>query len=167
MDLIILGNRDSNRGVTKGTLKKIESSSRKWNEFTADHNLDVFLRHQDSSSKIEIFSAFAYSLRHNYAGKTARDELRGTTVRAEINSISASFRSMGFPDPIRNDDQKLHQHLERQLRFYENADSPESREAPLPYQLFLHILLDDTGTSIDEAKKASHHWCLLSWGTFM
>ncbi len=75
MDLILLGDRDSSRGVTQESLKKIESSSRKWNVFTTSHNLDIFLRDQDSSSKIEIFSAFAYSLRHNYAGKTTRNEL--------------------------------------------------------------------------------------------
>ena len=110
----------------------------KWESFTTDAGLDLFLRGCDEQKKVQIFSAFAYRIRHNYAGKTARHELRGDTVQATVFSISATFRTHGHPDPIRFDG-KLHQTLRRQFRGYKALDPLPTQQAPCPRSVFVHI----------------------------
>ena len=84
----------------------------------------------------EIFSSFAQKLRHNYAGRKAQDELRGSSVRTEINAISASFRDVGLADPIRHASGELVKLLKDQIDGYEDADPPPIQQSPAPIQVF-------------------------------
>ena len=139
MDSILLARGDQADGITKGTVQKAASSSRKWNEFTTQGHLDTFLRDQSESRVTEIFAAFAHRLRHNYAGKKAQDELRGSSIRAELNSVSASFKSLGYQDPIRDHLGKVHRCIRRQLKGYTKKDPPPTQQSPLPISIFTNI----------------------------
>ena len=136
LDSILLGKIDSDRGTTQGTKDKASSSSRKWNEYTTEGKLDPFLRDFPKSMQAEIFSSFAQKLRHNYAGRKAQDGLRGSSVRTEINAISASFRDVGLADPIRHASGELVKLLKDQIEGYEDADPPPIQQSPAPIQVF-------------------------------
>ncbi len=141
MDLIVLTHGDQDRGVTKGTHEKTATSSKKWKEFTTAHNLDLHLRGKDQQERIDIFGAYAYAYtrRHPQNGKGNGDVPRGRTIRAEINAISATFRSLGFQDPIRDTQGNIYIKLNRQLKGYEATDPPPQRQSPLPLKVFKEV----------------------------
>ena len=149
MDSIHNGKRDSRKGVTKGTTDKITGSFAKWTEFATEAGLDIFLRDCELPSE-QIFSGFAHQLRHNFAGKTSRFQLRGCTVRQDINNVSATFRENGHDDPVRTKMGKLYTSLNRQLNGYIADDSPPRQQCPLPISIF-HPIVDDAHTSLDIA----------------
>ena len=74
LDGLYHGRRDLQNGVTKGTTDKINSSFKKWKKFTAEAGFDLFLRGCDFPKR-QVFSCFAYKIRHNYAGKTSDTEI--------------------------------------------------------------------------------------------
>ena len=69
--------------------------------------IDTYLRNFDEFQKFEVFtSGFAYRIRrHNFAGTTSRDELRGSTIRTNhVFKVSQAFQQNGYEDPIRTRD---------------------------------------------------------------
>ena len=139
LDSIRFGNRDSTHGVTKGRKDDVEKSFAKWVQFTAECEIDTFLCTSSFSDKVNIFSGFAYRLRHNFAGHTTRDELRGLSIRREVFNVSEAFQSYGHPDPIRFG-KGLSTKLARQIRGYITADPPPIQQAPLPLSIFENVL---------------------------
>ncbi len=139
LDSIHHGKSDSDGGITKQSKNKYASSLRKWQKFTTDCDTSVFLRTSSKQERIQLFSGFAYRLRNNYAGKTSQNELRGQTIRRELNTVSAAFQGNGHDDPIRDGNGNLAQLLSRQLNKYEGDDPPVKKEAPLSLEVFTRV----------------------------
>lgn len=139
MDAIHLGKIDSDAGVTVSRKDKVDGSFKKWEKFAAEANIDTYLRNFDEFQKFEVFSGFAYRIRHNFAGTTSRDELRGSTVRADVFNVSQAFQQNGYDDPIRTRDGRLSRLLSRQFKAYIELDPPPNQQSPLPISIFRDI----------------------------
>ena len=83
---------------------------------------DPYLHDYSRKDKHGIFSAFAYAIRNNELGRTAKTTLYRGTESATIDNVPKTFREASLDEPLLESNGKKYLKLQRRLKGYVDLD---------------------------------------------